>query len=145
MDELVIGEVARRAGVRPSAIRYYESVGLLAAPRRVNGQRRYDASVLQGLAVIKVAQQAGFTIAEIRALFTDFAPDTPAWRRWQTLAQTKLAALDALIARAQRMQRALEDGILRCRCLTFDECAALIQQDANAPAISEIPGTTQDE
>jgi len=131
MNDLMISDVARRAGVRPSAIRYYESVGLLPAPRRVNGQRRYDANVLQGLAIIQLAQQAGFTIPEIRTLFTGFAPDTPISSRWQTLAQTKLAEVDALILRAQSVKRLLEEGILRCRCLTFEECAALIQGDAS--------------
>ncbi|HUY79388.1 MAG TPA: MerR family transcriptional regulator [Ktedonobacterales bacterium] len=130
MNDLMISEVARRASVRPSAIRYYESVGLLPAPRRVNGQRRYDASVLQALAIIQLAQQAGFTIPEIRTLFTGFAPDTPISSRWQTLAQTKLAEVDALILRAQSVKRLLEEGILRCRCLTFEECAALIQRNA---------------
>lgn len=66
MDQLTIGETARRAGVRPSALRYYESVGLLDAPRRISGRRRYDSQVLNRLSVIRLAQDAGFTIAEIR-------------------------------------------------------------------------------
>lgn len=66
MDDLTIGEVARRAGLRPSALRYYESVGILSPPQRVSGQRRYDATALQRIALIQLAQRAGFTIAEIR-------------------------------------------------------------------------------
>ena len=66
MEEMAIGEVARRAGVRASALRYYESIGILPAPRRVNGRRRYDGEVLELLTVVRVAQQAGFTAAEIR-------------------------------------------------------------------------------
>jgi len=128
--DVTISEVARRAGIRPSAIRYYESVALLPAPRRVNGRRRYDEGVLRALAIIQLAQQAGFTIPEIRTLFTGFAPDTPISSRWQTLAETKIAEVDALIARAQSVKRLLEECILRCRCLTFEECAALVQSKA---------------
>ena len=126
--ELTIGEVARRGGLRPSAIRYYESAGVLPAPRRASGQRRYDASVLQRLAVVQLAQEAGFTVEEIRSLFFDFDADTPASERWQALATQKLAEVEALIARAQGMKRLLEDGLLRCRCPSLDECGRLISE-----------------
>ncbi|MFL5703226.1 MAG: MerR family transcriptional regulator, partial [Ktedonobacteraceae bacterium] len=96
MEELTIGEVAQRAGIRSSAIRYYESVEVLPVPQRVNGRRRYDARVFERLAVIQMAQQAGFTVAEIRTLFNGFAADTPASARWQELARQKLVEVDAL-------------------------------------------------
>lgn len=121
-DDLTIGAVARRSGLRASALRYYESAGLLPAPPRVNGGRRYDAAVLERLAVIRVAQEAGCTIAEIRTLLHGFAPDTPPPARWQELATRKLPEVDALIARAQGMKRILEAG-LRCECPTLEECA----------------------
>jgi MerR family redox-sensitive transcriptional activator SoxR len=76
MEEFSIGEVAKRAGIRASAIRYYESAGVLPAPQRVNGHRRYDSEVLDRLAVIQIAQQAGFTVAEIRTLFNGFTRET---------------------------------------------------------------------
>jgi DNA-binding transcriptional MerR regulator len=66
--ELTIGEVARRAGVAPSSIRYYERIGLLPEPDRLGGQRRYDADVLGKLGFIGVAQSAGFKLREIREL-----------------------------------------------------------------------------
>ena len=69
--ELTIGEVARRAGVATSSIRYYESIGLLPEPDRLHGQRRYDAGVLGRLAFIGVAQSAGFKIAEIMELVVE--------------------------------------------------------------------------
>ena len=100
MQALMIGEVARRAGIRPSAIRYYESVGLLPASERANGRRQYDAHVLRRLAVIQAAQQAGFTIAEIRTLVDGFPVGTPPSARWQALAHRKLDEVDALIRRA---------------------------------------------
>ena len=66
--ELTIGEVARRAGVATSSIRYYESIGLLPEPDRLHGQRRYDSDVLGRLAFIDVAQSAGFKLGEIKQL-----------------------------------------------------------------------------
>lgn len=132
MEELTIGEVARQAGIRPSAIRYYESSGLLPAPRRSSGQRRYDANVLQHLAIIQRAQEAGFSIAQIKSLFYDFADDIPASQRWQTLATRKLVEVEARIARAQEMKRVLEECLLQCRCLSLDECARLINERQNS-------------
>jgi MerR family transcriptional regulator, redox-sensitive transcriptional activator SoxR len=121
MADLSIGEVARRAGVRPSALRYYESIGLLPAPERVNGRRRYDERILQRLAILQLAQQAGFTMAEIQTLFHGFTPDTPPAARWRTLAAEKMTELDALIERAQRMKQFLKGG-LRCNCLQLEDC-----------------------
>ena len=122
MALLTIGEVARRAGLRPSAIRYYEGVGLLAEPRRVGGQRRYEPDVLDHLRFVRIAQEAGFTVAEIRALVHDGEPDAPLSHRWRALAERKLAEVDALIARAQAMKALLAEG-LRCGCLTLEDCA----------------------
>ena len=59
-----IGDVAQRAGVKTSLIRYYEEIGLLPEPERVSGQRRYDQTVLRRLAVIDVAQRAGMSLGE---------------------------------------------------------------------------------
>ena len=125
-DELTIGVVARRTGLRPSAIRYYESVGLLAAPPRVGDRRRYDSRVLRQLAVIGVAQQAGFTIAEIKTLLHGFDAETSAAARWRALAERKLPEIDALIARAHEMKRLIEAS-LHCGCLTLEECALSLQ------------------
>jgi len=100
MTELRIGAVARGAGLQPSAIRYYERVGLLVPPPRVGGRRRYDPGVLHRLAVIAVAQQASFTIEEIRTLLHGFDADTPAAARWRALTECKPREIEALIARA---------------------------------------------
>jgi MerR family redox-sensitive transcriptional activator SoxR len=119
---LSISAVARQAGLQPSAIRYYERVGLLPPPARAQGQRRYEARVLQQLAVIGIAQQAGFTIAEIKTLLHGFAASTPAAARWRALAERKLAEVDALIARAHEMKRIIEAS-LRCGSLNLEDCA----------------------
>jgi MerR family redox-sensitive transcriptional activator SoxR len=127
MEELPIGEVARRAGIRPSALRYYESIGLMPAPKRVSGRRRYDQSTVQMLRVVQLAQQAGFTVAEIQTLLHGFAPDTPPAARWDPLARQKLQELDALIERAQRMKRILETG-LHCGCMRLEDCAIVLER-----------------
>jgi MerR family transcriptional regulator, redox-sensitive transcriptional activator SoxR len=125
VESMSIGQVASRAGVRPSALRYYESVGLLPPPERKNGRRRYDGEVLREvldrLAVVRVAQQAGFTISEIRMLLDGFAEDTPPSERWRVLAQAKLPEVEALVERALGMRDLLERG-LRCECLRLEEC-----------------------
>ena len=132
VESMSIGEVARRAGVRPSALRYYEGVGLLPQPERANGRRRYDGEllreVLDRLAVVRVAQQAGFTISEIRTLLNGFSEDTPPSERWRLLAEKKLPEVDALIERAQSMKDLLERG-LRCECLRLEDCA-LVDKEA---------------
>ena len=146
MAELTIGEVARRAGIRPSALRYYESVGLLPAPRRVGGQRRYGAAVLDQLAVIRLAQQAGFTVVEIRTLLHGFTADTPPPARWRALAERKLVEVDRLLRRVQLMKRLLEAS-LDCACPTLDDCARLLarETDATGQATSRSGNTEQDE
>jgi MerR family transcriptional regulator, redox-sensitive transcriptional activator SoxR len=124
MEALTIGDVARRTGLRTSAIRYYESLGLIPEPRRVSGQRRYDPSVLSHLAVVRMAQEAGFTIEEVRTLVAGFPEGTPAGERWRELAQRKLPEVDGLIDRLQAVRRVLEES-LACGCLTLDACAAV--------------------
>lgn len=118
---MTIGEVARRTGVEPSAIRYYEGLGLLPEPRRVGGKRRYDDSALDWLALIVLAREAGFTMIEVRELVVGFTPQTPPAERWQTLAARKLAELEALVARAKRM-RALLQATLHCGCARIEDC-----------------------
>ena len=127
MEELAIGEVARQAGIRPSALRYYESIGLLPQPKRVSGRRRYDERTIQMLKVIQLAQQAGFTVAEIQTLLHGFAPDTPPAARWKPLARQKLRELDAMIERAQHMKHILETG-LNCGCLRLEDCAIVLDK-----------------
>ncbi len=124
---LPIGEVARLAGLRPSAIRYYERVRLLPEAGRVSGRRRYDPSILQRLAVIDLCQRAGFTLAEIRTLWEGFPPSTPPSERWSALAREKLLEVDALIERAQQTKRLLARG-LECGCLRLEDCELLAEQ-----------------
>ncbi len=136
MEEFAIGEVARRVGIRASAIRYYESVEVLPAPQRINGRRRYDSRVFDRLAVIQMAQQAGFTVAELRTLFNGFTTETTASARWEVLARQKLVEVDALMRRVQAMRGILEEILLRCRCLTLDECAQCIRDQGEGETLA---------
>jgi MerR family redox-sensitive transcriptional activator SoxR len=128
VEGIGIGEVARRAGVRPSTLRYYEGIGMLPPPERVNGRRRYDGEVLgevlDRLAVVRVAQQAGFTISEIRTLLDGFSEDTPPSERWRLLAEEKLPEVEELVERALGMKRLLERS-MRCECLRLEDCALI--------------------
>lgn len=127
MAMLTIGEVARRAGLRASALRYYEEVGILPPAERVGGKRRYDEAVLARLAVIRLAQDVGFSVAEIRSLVEGFDEAGVASTRWQELAGRKVGEVDALINRAEQMKRLLEES-LGCGCLTLDACQLVLQR-----------------
>ncbi len=121
MASLSIGQVAKRTGLRTSALRYYEEAGILPPPARVSRRRMYDADGVRRIEVLKFAQQAGFTLEEIKTLFHGFRSDTPLSARWQALAQAKLHELDVLAKRIQRMRRALDLG-LKCGCLRIEDC-----------------------
>jgi MerR family transcriptional regulator, redox-sensitive transcriptional activator SoxR len=117
--QLPIGEVARRAGMRTSRIRYYEAHDLLPAPDRVSGKRRYSPGVLRQLAIIDAAQRVGFTLDEIRELLG--SRDRPALERVRQLAQRKLPEVDALIERATAV-RGLLQACSACDCFSLDVC-----------------------
>ena len=118
---LDIGEAARRAGLRPSTLRYYEELGLVAAPSRAGGRRQFDESVLRRLEVIAFAKESGFTLAEVVELLSGSGHAT-AGRH--DLTRRKLAEVDARIARAQAM-RALLEASLACDCEVLEDCPAI--------------------
>ena len=119
---LTIGQVACQAGISATTLRYYESAGLLLPPVRKSGQRRYDQKVFQQLALIKLAQQAGFTISEIRTLLHGFPAHVSAAERWRTLANPKRAAVQTLMERVREMSDTLEQ-LSQCECATLEQCA----------------------
>lgn len=141
-ESMGIGEVARRAGLEPSAIRYYESLGLLPKPPRAGGKRRYDASILEWLSLIALAREAGFTMAEIKWLVTGFTPGTRPAARWRTLATRKLAEVDAMVARAERMRAVLRVA-LDCGCFRLEDCSALLDAgpvNGQSPCVRNLHG-----
>ncbi|AQT80379.1 MerR family transcriptional regulator [Mycolicibacterium litorale] len=115
---LTIGEVARRTSLAPTALRYYEKIGLLPAPARIGGQRRYDEAVLTRLEVIGLCKAAGFALDEILVLLGDDAPGRPASR---TLAQAKLAEIDSALATLVRARQIIE-WAMECTCPSIDAC-----------------------
>src|SRR4030095_3994014 len=123
MANMTIGEVAHRAGLQASAIRYYEKIGLLPKTQRIGGQRRYETRGLKYFEVIDVAQRARVRRDEVRHLFHGFGRGTPAFRRWQLLAQRKINEMDDLIAKAKKMKRLLEKAD-RCKCLCLEDCGS---------------------
>ena len=104
-----IGEVAARAGVATSAVRYYERRGLLEADERRSGQRRFREATLRRLVFIGMLQDAGLSLDDIEVILGASTVD-----EWKAVARERLVALDAEIERLQRA-RAYLDGALLCR------------------------------
>ena len=117
-----IGELARHADVRVSTIRYWERRGILApGARGIRGQRRYDAAALDRVAFVRLAQEGGLTLSEIRGLLHDFPAATAAPSRWRSVRAAKLSAIDGRI-RALRAARRHLRATISCRCADLDEC-----------------------
>lgn len=116
-----IGEVAKRAGISASAIRYYEKEGLILQADRQGNARVYGADIFDRLALIELAKKAGFTIAETRELVRGISRRTPPGPRLQSMARRKLVEVEARIAEAKRMRAVLE-RMTACECPTFSEC-----------------------
>lgn len=119
---MTIGELAARAGLAPSAIRYYEKAGLLQAPPRANGRRIYREDAAHQLMIICFAKATGFTLTEIKLLLHGFPPKTTASARWKKMAHGKIVELETILTKAQAMKGVLE-SMMSCRCLTLEQCA----------------------
>ena len=134
--ELTIGEVARRAGVAPSAIRYYESIGLLPEPERESGQRRYEESVIGKLAFVGVAQSAGFSLEEIKELVEGVDDREGMAAPMRSLSARKLDEVEALLERTKAMKGWLEVA-KECGCGSPAECA-LFPEPGEEPAAGDV-------
>ena len=119
--ELSIGELARRTAKAPSAIRYYEKIGLLPAPERVSGRRRYSEDAVRSLAVIGTAQQAGLSLDEIKLLLEADPGDRKAVEALRQVAEQKLPQVEAMIERAT-MVRGWLYAASQCECPSLDDC-----------------------
>jgi MerR family redox-sensitive transcriptional activator SoxR len=122
---LTIGQIAERAGLRTSHIRFYEKVGVLPEPERIGGQRRYREEVLHRLSIIDVAQRAGLTLEEIAPLTGPENRSAQASRHIRQLAGEKLPSIEALIVRAQAVKHWLEVA-QSCDCASVDVCGLFI-------------------
>jgi MerR family transcriptional regulator, redox-sensitive transcriptional activator SoxR len=130
---LTIGQVAERAGLNTSHIRFYERVGVLPEPERVAGQRRYRDEVLHRLSIIDVAQRAGLTLEEIAPLTGPGNRSAEASRHIRALADEKLPHIEALIARAEAVKRWLEVA-QSCDCVSVDVCGLFVDPTLLPPA-----------
>lgn len=120
---LPIGALAKRTGLSVSAIRYYESQGLIAAWRNSGGQRRFERADIRRLSFVMIAQKFDFTIAEIREMLNglpDGRAPTPA--DWQRISQHFRQALDQRIETLEKLRDNL-DGCIGCGCLSLPKCA----------------------
>ena len=123
---LTIGQVARRAGLNASRIRFYERTGVLPQPERVGGQRRYREEIIRRLSIIDVAQRAGLTLEEIAPLTGPDSRSADTGRHVRALAGAKLAELDALIARAHAVKAWLRLA-QSCDCTSVDVCELFVE------------------
>ena len=131
---LTIGETAARSGVRTSALRYYESLGLIASERTAGDQRRYARETLRRVAVIRAAQLLGLTLREIRLALNELPQGrTPDRHDWQRLSQTWRGSLDQRIADLQALRDRLS-GCIGCGCLSLESCALFNPADRAARA-----------
>jgi len=132
VDLLTIGEVAERTGVAPSALRFYESKGLIASERSDGNQRRFHRDMLRRISFIKVAQNVGLSLDDIAdALATLPGGRTPTKEDWSRLSRSWGPVLDQQIAVLQRL-RAKLDGCIGCGCLSMRTCHLYNPDDAAA-------------
>ena len=130
--ELSIGDVARRSGVAPSALRFYERRGLIASTRTDGNQRRYDRAVLRRIALVQAGRAAGISLVEIRAALASLPTSRTASRRdWERLSSRWRNDLDARIETLQALRERLTTCI-GCGCLSIDKCELLNPDDAAA-------------
>lgn len=138
-DELAISQVVERSGFAASALRYYESQGLIDATRSGGGQRRYERSVLRRLAFIRAASNVGLSLEEIRGELERLPRGrTPTRADWQRISRHWRSRLDEQIAALERLRDGL-DSCIGCGCLSLRRCAISNPRDI-AAASNEAPG-----
>ena len=129
---LTIGAVSERTGVSASALRYYEAEGLVHAVRSEGGQRRYHRDVIRRVSFVRIAQEVGLTLGEIKEALASLPEHrTPTQRDWHRLATSWGPRLDAQIAKLQRLRDRLE-GCIGCGCLSLQVCRIVNPGDAVA-------------
>ena len=129
-----IGSLARQTGLRPSAIRYYESVGLLPAPERRGSHRVYGADAVERLRLLKAGQALGFTLPEVAVVLRSLGKASVSVE-WRRLAARKIAELDQTIAAARAVKRLLREG-LDCGCVDARSCTVLAKLQAAPPRLA---------
>ncbi|GBQ28417.1 redox-sensitive transcriptional activator SoxR [Gluconacetobacter sacchari] len=135
-DDLSVGDVARRCGVRVSTLHFYEASGLIRSARNAGNQRRYGRAVLRRIAIIRVAQRAGLSLAEIRAALAGVPDDRAATvRDWRRMSKSWRAGLQERIDDLTRLRDQL-DRCIGCGCLSLSDCPLRNPQDVLGAARS---------
>lgn len=130
---LTVGEVARRTGLAPSAVRYYERCGLLPRAERVSGWRRFPEDVVERIELIRIAAASGFRLAEVAVLLEGVDDGQRGTEALATLARSKLPELEAALARAQVLVRIMR-AASECQCPSLDACMALAREELRSYA-----------
>ncbi len=137
MALLSISEVSKRFGLRSSALRYYEDIGLLPEARKVGGQRQYEPGTVRRLAVIQRARQVGFSLKEIQELLAGFDQGTTASQSWRALTQRKRAELEARSEEIKAMQTILQRWG-QCGCKKLDDCGeAMVRRSCGGKVVAK--------
>ena len=133
-----IGDLAARAGLNASALRYYEKMALLAPPHRTGGQRRYPDDALDRVLLIRFASEMGFTLGEIKLFLHGLRDNTPVGPRWKKLAQRKIGEINDSIRRSLRLKSLLQH-LLQCRCASLQICVQRLSLSPNLRQIARHP------
>jgi MerR family redox-sensitive transcriptional activator SoxR len=130
--ELTIGALSERTGVAHSALRFYEAEGLIHATRSAGGQRRYPRDILRRVSFIRIAQQVGLSLDEIRTALSSLPENrTPNKKDWQRLSTSWRPRLDAQIGMLERLRDRLS-GCIGCGCLSLRLCQLVNPDDEAA-------------
>lgn len=133
-----IGQLARSANLNPSAIRYYEKCGLLPAPQRLGGQRRYPSEAVHRVLLICFASEMGFTLSEIKLFLSGLRDNTPVGPRWKKLAARKLIELEQNIARSLKLKTLLQ-CLCHCHCASLQQCVHALGLSKNLRSLARHP------
>jgi redox-sensitive transcriptional activator SoxR len=133
--EMKIGDLARRTGLNPSAVRYYEKRGLLVAPYRSGGQRRYSDDAVHRVLLIRFASDMRFTLDEIKLFLSGLRDQAPVGGRWRKLASRKIREVDETIQRSRRLKSLLEH-LLQCDCASLQACVERLSLSASLRLVS---------
>lgn len=131
-----IGQLAARANLNASAIRYYEKRGLLPPPQRQGNQRRYSSDSLNRLLLIRFASEMDFTLDEIKLFLTGIKENAPVGPRWKKLAHRKLAEVAETMQRSRRL-KSLLTHLLNCRCSSLKICVARLNLSPNLRSLQK--------
>jgi len=133
-----IGELAARAGLNASALRFYEKMGLLAPPHRTGGQRRFPSDALDRVLLIRFAGEMGFTLAEIKLFLQGLSDNTPVGPRWKKLAGGKITEINKTIQRSLRLKSLLRH-LLKCHCASLQVCVQRLSLSPKLRSIARRP------